>query len=441
MDTEFFILGWQQFHDSPVAIFLYSGPVIAFILFAAGVIIYSRYSSKSDLSEIMKDIDESDHKDSALGKEGEEAKESKEDDKDDPQGATEDPEDLAETTTQAKPWLKKLSASLAKTRSQISSAFSELLSEKTHVEESDLEQIKKILIQADVGVKTADALLAQLQQRTSHGPLSARAAITLLGDHMVEMLEANKVEDANRQGLQIILMVGVNGVGKTTSTGKLAHHFSEQNKRVMLCAADTYRAGAIDQLKVWGERLSMDVVAMKQGSDPAAVCYQGVEKALSQGCDVLLVDTAGRLHNKTDLMDELGKIQRVMKKLVADAPHEVFLVIDGTTGQNAAKQVEAFKAITALTGIIVTKLDGTAKGGAVAGIAREFQLPVKFIGLGEQASDLSVFHPRDFVSKLLDIEEIFARSDSTTAEKTQEMKKKIKEETASRQSITTEEIP
>ena len=427
MDTEFFILGWQQFHDNPVSIFLYSGPVVAFVLFAAGVIIYSRYSSKNNLSEIMKEIDESDHKDSDQGEEGKGGKEDDEDDKEESQVATEDrKEDLGtESTTDAKPWLKNLSASLAKTRSQISLAFSELLSEKTHVEESDLEQIKKILIQADVGVKTADELLAHLQQQTSHGPLSARTAITLLGDHMVELLEANKVEALNPKGLQIILMVGVNGVGKTTSTGKLAHHFIEQNKRVMLCAADTYRAGAIDQLKVWGERLSVDVVAMKQGSDPAAVCYQGVEKALSQGCDVLLVDTAGRLHNKTDLMNELGKIQRVIKKLVTDAPHEVFLVIDGTTGQNAAKQVESFSAITALTGIIVTKLDGTAKGGAVAGIAREFQLPVRFIGLGEQASDLSVFHPRDFVDKLLDAQEIFTGSDSSTIEKTQ--KKNVKE--------------
>lgn len=206
---------------------------------------------------------------------------------------------------------------------------------------------------------------------------------------------------ASEHGPLVLLIVGVNGVGKTTSIGKLAHYFRSQGKSVLLCAADTFRAAAIDQLKVWGERVGVEVVAHKAGADPAAVAYDGVKAAISRKMDVVMIDTAGRLHSKQELMDELAKIKRVIGRDLPDAPHETLLVLDATTGQNAAMQVKAFSEVVQVTGLVVTKLDGTAKGGVIVGISDKYDLPILFVGVGERPEDLKPFSAADYAHSII----------------------------------------
>jgi len=300
-------------------------------------------------------------------------------------------------------WLSKLRGGLSKSRAHLSEGISRILSGKAKIDEEILEDIHETLYRADVGVKTADDLINHVKScLVGKEANNSNEVKNALKSRMIDILnEAEKAENEPSSGPQVVLVVGVNGVGKTTSIGKLAAHYLAKDKKVLLCAADTFRAAAIDQLKVWGERLEVDVVAHKQGADPASVAFDGVKAALKRDVDVLLIDTAGRLHNKQELMEELSKIKRVIQKDLPEAPHETWIVVDSTTGQNASQQVKAFSDAVSLSGIIVTKLDGTAKGGVVIGVSHTHKLPIKYIGVGEKAADLREFKPADFVEYLL----------------------------------------
>lgn len=300
-------------------------------------------------------------------------------------------------------WLQRLKTGLTKTRDALRGNLESLFTGKTKIDSGVLEKLHEALYRADIGVQTADKLVDHVRTTLGKEEAADWAAVSReLKAKAKTLFEASaaKPEVTPETGPRVILIVGVNGVGKTTSIGKLAAHFLAEDKDVLLAAGDTFRAAAIEQLSVWGDRLGVDVVKHKQGSDPAAVAYDGVKAAVARKVDVLLIDTAGRLHNKNELMDELGKINRVIGKDLAGAPHETWLVIDATTGQNAVVQVKAFNEVTKLTGLIVTKLDGTAKGGVLLGITDQFQLPVRYIGVGEKAADLRRFQPNDYVDSL-----------------------------------------
>lgn len=300
-------------------------------------------------------------------------------------------------------WLVKLRGGLSRTRAQITENLVSILSKHVKLNEALLEELHETLFRADIGIATADKLVAEIRKAfaTRAEPPSWDEVRAVLEKHMTTMLrQSEKPMNEPSQGPLVILIVGVNGAGKTTSIGKLAAHYLAQDKKVLLAAGDTFRAAAIDQLQVWAERLGCDLIKHKPHSDPASVAYDAVKSAVAKKYDVLLVDTAGRLHNKKELMDELGKIRRVIGKDLPGAPHETWLVIDATTGQNAFQQVKAFSEVSPLTGLIVTKLDGTAKGGVVLGASDRFQLPIRFVGVGEKAADLRPFQPDDFVSSL-----------------------------------------
>lgn len=300
-------------------------------------------------------------------------------------------------------WLKKLKSGLGKTSSSLQGGLVNLFTGKSKIDEETLERLHETLYRADMGAQTADRLVDHVRNTLKKEETGNWEQVkNALKSEIKNILEAPQKEVASPQGPLVIMIVGVNGVGKTTTIGKLAAHYLAQNKSVLLCAADTFRAAAIDQLKVWGDRVGVHVVAHQQGSDPAAVAFDAVKAANARKSDVLLVDTAGRLHNKNDLMDELAKIARVMKKEIPDAPHETWLVIDSTTGQNGAVQVKAFKEVTDLSGLVVTKLDGTAKGGIIIGVSDQYHIPVKYIGVGEQINDLRPFDPSDFANALFD---------------------------------------
>ena len=302
--------------------------------------------------------------------------------------------------TDADRWLNKLQLGLSRTRESLQGSLSRLFSSES-IESSVLDQLHEILFRADIGVSTADKLVEAVKRSTpSSNPDWSSVRQTIYQEVLKIMEPSHMPLNPCNVPPRVILVVGVNGVGKTTSIGKLAAHFMANDQNVLLCAADTFRAAAIDQLKVWGERLGVPVVAQQQGSDPAAVAYDGVKAALSRKADVLLIDTAGRLHNKKDLMQELDKIRRVIGKDHPEAPHETWLVIDATTGQNAFQQVKAFDEVAKLTGIVVTKLDGTAKGGVIIGVTDQFRYPIRFIGVGEKASDLREFKARDYLDSL-----------------------------------------
>ncbi len=300
-------------------------------------------------------------------------------------------------------WLQRLKMGLAKTRDALRGNLESLFTGKTKIDSSVLEKLHEALYRADIGVQTADKLVDHIRTTLGKEDAADWTAVSrelkIKAKTLFETASA-KPEVLPESGPRIILIVGVNGVGKTTSIGKLTAHFLAEDKDVLLAAGDTFRAAAIEQLSVWGDRLGVDVVKHKQGSDPAAVAYDGVKAALARQVDVLLIDTAGRLHNKTELMDELGKINRVIGKDLPGAPHETWLVIDATTGQNAVAQVKAFNEVAKLTGLIVTKLDGTAKGGVLLGITDQFQIPVRYIGVGEKAADLRRFQAPDYVESL-----------------------------------------
>ena len=298
---------------------------------------------------------------------------------------------------------EKYDKGLEKTRKTFGERMNELFANFRTVDEDFFEELEETLIGADVGFETAiqitEALRQEVKLRNAKKPAEIQNAII---EKLVDLYEEegiNEVNELNIQedGLTVILFVGVNGVGKTTSIGKLAHQYKNEGKKVLLAAADTFRAGAIDQLVVWGERAGVEVVRGNAGGDPAAVVYDAMERAKNEQVDVLLVDTAGRLQNKVNLMNELEKIKRVIQRELPEAPHETLLDLDATTGQNAMVQAKQFKETTDVTGLVLTKLDGTAKGGIVLAIRNELHLPVKLVGLGEGIDDLEPFEPNDFV--------------------------------------------
>ncbi|MBO0421721.1 signal recognition particle-docking protein FtsY [Enterococcus plantarum] len=297
---------------------------------------------------------------------------------------------------------EKYEKGLEKTRKTFGARLNELFANFRSVDEDFFEELEETLIGADVGFDTAIKITESLRQEVKLRNVKKPAAVqNTIIEKMVDLYEAEGIEENNAlniqtNGLTVMLFVGVNGVGKTTSIGKLAHEFKQDGKKVLLAAADTFRAGAIDQLVVWGERAGVEVVRGNAGGDPAAVVFDAVERAKTENADILLVDTAGRLQNKVNLMNELEKIKRVIQRELPDAPHEVLLVVDATTGQNAMSQAKQFKETTDVTGLVLTKLDGTAKGGIVLAIRNELHLPVKLVGLGEGIDDLEPFDANDF---------------------------------------------
>lgn len=298
---------------------------------------------------------------------------------------------------------EKYDKGLEKTRKTFGERMNELFANFRTVDEDFFEELEETLIGADVGFETAIRITEALRQEVKirNAKKSAEVQNAII-EKLVDLYEAegiNEVNELNIQedGLTVILFVGVNGVGKTTSIGKLAHQFKNEGKKVLMAAADTFRAGAIDQLVVWGERAGVEVVRGNAGGDPAAVVFDALERAKTEQADVLLVDTAGRLQNKVNLMNELEKIKRVIQRELPEAPQETLLVLDATTGQNAMVQAKQFKETTDVTGLVLTKLDGTAKGGIVLAIRNELHLPVKLVGLGEGIDDLEPFDPNDFV--------------------------------------------
>lgn len=300
---------------------------------------------------------------------------------------------------------------LKKTREGFFSRLVGILTGKTSLDEELLNQLEEALLGADVGVETTVRILERVEKAGSREKFTTTEALQEMIRKEIEAVFSNSSISSGydfKSDLPskpfVILVVGVNGVGKTTTIGKLAYNFKEAGKTVLLGAADTFRAAAVEQLTIWSERIGVSIVKQKTGSDPAAVAFDTVQSALSKGTDVVLIDTAGRLHNKTHLMEELSKIKRVIQKSIPDAPHEVLLVLDGSTGQNALEQARHFAAATPITALAVTKLDGTAKGGVVLAIADQFNIPVKFIGVGEQATDLLVFDQQSFVESLFSIQ-------------------------------------
>ncbi|MDQ0914200.1 signal recognition particle-docking protein FtsY [Paenibacillus sp. V4I5] len=297
----------------------------------------------------------------------------------------------------------KFKEGLTKTRDAFVDRVDDLFSRRKKIDEDFYEELEEILIGADVGVNTVLKLIDQLRAEVKKRKIEDPAELQpILSEKLIELLkgDADAGLKLNPNGLSVILFVGVNGVGKTTTIGKMAHMFKSQGKKVLMAAGDTFRAGAIEQLETWGERVGVDVIKQQSGSDPAAVMFDAVQAAKTRGVDILLCDTAGRLQNKVNLMEELNKIYRVIQREVPDAPHEVILVLDATTGQNALSQAKLFGDKTGLTGLVLSKLDGTAKGGIVVAIRQELSLPVKFVGLGEKMDDLQPFDSEQFVHAL-----------------------------------------
>lgn len=297
----------------------------------------------------------------------------------------------------------KFKEGLTKTRDAFIEKVEDLIIRRKKIDEEFYEELEEILIGADVGVTTVMNLIDDLRVEVRKQKIEDAAELRpVLSEKLVGLLRGDQDNSMRmaEQGLTIFLFVGVNGVGKTTSIGKLAHRYKQEGKKVMLAAGDTFRAGAIEQLEVWGQRVGVDVIKQQPGSDPAAVMYDAIKAAKTREADILLCDTAGRLQNKVNLMEELNKIYRVIQREVPEAPHEVLLVLDATTGQNALNQAKMFGDKTGLTGLILTKLDGTAKGGIVIAIRQEMNIPVKFVGLGEKMDDMEPFNSEQFVHAL-----------------------------------------
>ncbi len=301
---------------------------------------------------------------------------------------------------------KRLKEKIARSRGGFIRQLDELFTGRKEISPELLEEIEEILVMADMGISTVQEIIDRLQDEVSRGEISDPEA---LRDRLKEQIKAiflrsEKENKLDREGIRpwVILVVGVNGVGKTTSIAKLAWRFKQEGKEVVLVAADTFRAAAVEQLQKWGERMGVPVVSQRPGADPSAVAFDGIETAISRGSDVVIVDTAGRLHTQVNLMKELQKIKRVIGKKLQGTPHETLLVLDATTGQNAISQAKTFCEATDVTGIVLTKLDGTAKGGIVASIAHEMNIPVRYIGIGEQMEDLRPFDPDQFVEALFE---------------------------------------
>lgn len=300
-----------------------------------------------------------------------------------------------------------LDQGLEKTKQSVFSKLSRAVAGKSKVDDEVLDNLEEVLVTSDVGVDTTLKIIERIEQRVARDKYVSTAELnSILRDEIAALLAENNTEDHENWDLPadhqpyVILVVGVNGVGKTTTIGKLAYQFKASGKKVFLGAADTYRAAAVDQIKIWGERVGVPVVSQQMGADPASVAFDTLQSAKANGADVVLIDTAGRLHNKVGLMNELKKIKDVMKKVLPEAPDEVLLVLDGSTGQNAFEQAKQFSAVTQITSLAITKLDGTAKGGVVIGISDQLKVPVKYIGLGEQMDDLQLFNRREFVDSL-----------------------------------------
>ena len=297
-------------------------------------------------------------------------------------------------------FFERLKNGLLKTKNALFGGLNSLF--HRGIDEDTLEELEEILICSDVGYNATESIIEQLRERTKEGNIKdADSAIALLKEILVEMI-GEKQELTIEPAPAVILVIGVNGVGKTTSIAKIAHLLKSEGKKVLLAAADTFRAGAIDQLQVWADRAEVELIKQSEGSDPAAVVYDAIAAAQKRGSDVLIVDTAGRLHNKKNLMNELAKINRVIERQLPNATRETLLVLDATTGQNAVNQAKEFKNAADITGLVLTKLDGTAKGGIIFSIKEELDLPVKFIGVGEKMDDLQVFEPDAFVDALID---------------------------------------
>ncbi|HHV65224.1 MAG TPA: signal recognition particle-docking protein FtsY [Peptococcaceae bacterium] len=300
----------------------------------------------------------------------------------------------------------KLKERLTKTRQGFVDKVGEIFSGAKKIDEDLYEELEEVLIQADVGVNTALELVETLRKTANERKISEPAVLQeVLKEQITAMLGEERALQFAPAGPTVFLVVGVNGVGKTTTIGKLASNLRAQGKKVLLAAGDTFRAAAIEQLEVWGARAGAEVIKQGEGADPAAVVFDALRAAKSRHIDVLLIDTAGRLHNKVNLMNELSKIKRVIEREIPGAPHEVLLVLDATTGQNALQQVKIFQEAADVTGIILTKLDGTAKGGVILGIQSEAKVPVKLIGIGEGIEDLKPFEPREFAKALFSLAE------------------------------------
>lgn len=302
---------------------------------------------------------------------------------------------------------EQLNKGLEKTKTSLFSKISKALLGKSKVDDAFLDELEEILITSDVGVKTTLEIIQRIEKRAADEKYFGENELNkLLREEISQLLDENASTASIDFDLQhapkpyVIMVVGVNGVGKTTTIGKLAHQFSASGKKVLLGAADTFRAAAVDQLKIWGTRTNVPVVALGMNVDPSSVAFDTVKKAAEEQFDVCIIDTAGRLHNKVGLMNELSKIKRVMQKVIPDAPHEILLVLDASTGQNAFEQARQFTAATDVNALALTKLDGTAKGGVVIGISNEFKIPVKYIGVGEGMTDLQIFNKHEFVDSL-----------------------------------------
>lgn len=300
-----------------------------------------------------------------------------------------------------------LDQGLEKTKQSVFDKLSRAVAGKSKVDDEVLDDLEEVLITSDVGVETTLKIIRRIEERVARDKYVSTSELNgLLRDEIASLLEENGSQDGEAWELPadhrpyVILVVGVNGVGKTTTIGKLAWQFQQQGKKVYLGAADTFRAAAVDQLCIWGERVGVPVVKQQMGADPASVAFDTLQSACANGADVVLIDTAGRLHNKVGLMNELRKIKEVMKKVLPQAPDEVMLVLDGSTGQNAFEQARQFAAVTQVSSLAITKLDGTAKGGVVIGISDQLKVPVKYIGLGERPEDLQPFDRRAFVDSL-----------------------------------------
>ncbi|HOV43296.1 MAG TPA: signal recognition particle-docking protein FtsY [Syntrophothermus lipocalidus] len=296
----------------------------------------------------------------------------------------------------------RLKKSLAKTRQNITEKVERLIKTSRRIDDEFFEELEEILIQADVGVSTAMELIDNLRRAVKQKKITEVDEVRgLIKQEVVSIMEGSDAPlNKAPEGPTVIMVVGVNGVGKTTTIGKLAYRFKREGKKVIIAAADTFRAAAIDQLQIWAERVGADLIKHQEGADPGAVVFDAVNAAQARRADVLIVDTAGRLHTKTNLMEEIAKVKRVIQRTYADAPHEVLLVLDATTGQNAISQANLFKQVTGVTGIVLTKLDGTAKGGIVIAIAKELDIPVKLVGIGEGLEDLRDFSAEEFAEAL-----------------------------------------
>ena len=292
-----------------------------------------------------------------------------------------------------------------KTKSTFGSNLLNIFSRST-LDDQAWQEIEDTLIMADVGIKTTQEVVQELKNNpTLKGAHSAEEGKEVLRNQLIESLASSDRSLNISATPSVIMMVGINGTGKTTTVGKLVHKLTMNGNKCVLGAADTFRAAAVEQLSLWADRVSVDIVKKDMGSDPASVAFDTVNSGVAKGSDVIIIDTAGRLHNKSHLMDELSKIKRVIQKVIPDAPHEVLLVLDGSTGQNAIEQAKQFTAATEVTSIAVTKLDGTAKGGVVLAIANQFKIPVKYIGIGEKMNDLQIFNKAEFVDSLFSLKE------------------------------------